>query len=98
MKKRLPEHLHGILAGIKEELFGGTSAAYLYGSMIRRYSETSDIDLLIVTDSDPGSVYVGLARLQQCCPRLLHPLLATTGDMAKNPLLRNLARTGVRLW
>jgi predicted nucleotidyltransferase len=97
MKERIPEHLSEILTELEQQLSARASAAYLYGSMTRRYSDTSDIDLLLVTDSDPGPVYVTLARLQQVCPRLLHPLLATTNDMAVNPLLRELARTGIRL-
>jgi predicted nucleotidyltransferase len=71
MKERIPEHLSEILTELEQQLSARASAAYLYGSMTRRYSDTSDIDLLLVTDSDPGPVYVTPCKTAAGLPKAL---------------------------
>jgi len=55
MKERIPEHLSEILTELEQQLSARASAAYLYGSMTRRYSDTSVCRSIARSRLGPGT-------------------------------------------
>jgi hypothetical protein len=99
MRDRRSADVELVIQAISDHLSREVSAAYVYGSHLRRSRVAADLDVLLIADQNShGAVVLTIGALQMCVRRLIHPTIVTPYELRSNPMLRALAESGAQIW